>query len=148
VRALEVIEATGRPLADWQRIPGRPVLAREETVRLLVSLDRTELYRRCELRFEAMLAAGALEEAAALQQHGLSAELPGMSALGLRPLLAHLSGRLTLEEAVQQAKGQTRQYAKRQLTWLRRNMISWLELPAQQLERDDLVDRIFYELQD
>lgn len=147
VRALEVIEATGRPLADWQRFPGRPVLAREETVRLLVSLDRTELYRRCDLRFEAMLAAGALAEAAALQQLGLSAELPGMNALGLRPLLAHLSGRLTLEEAVCQAKVQTRQYAKRQLTWLRRNMIAWLRIDAQQMEKKDVIDRIFSELQ-
>jgi tRNA dimethylallyltransferase len=148
VRALEVIEATGRPLADWQRLPGSPVLACEETVRLLVSLERTELYRRCDLRFEAMLAAGALEEASALQQLGLAAELPGMSAVGLRPLLAHLSGRLTLEEAVSQAKGQTRKYAKRQLTWLRRNMISWRTIDAQELERNGGIDRIFSELRD
>ena len=70
-----------------------------------------------------MLAAGALDEVRALAALGLSSELPIMRALGVAPLAAHLAGRVPLEAAVEAAKAETRQYAKRQLTWLRRNMI-------------------------
>ena len=72
-----------------------------------------------------MLAAGALEEVRALLALGLSGELPVMRALGVAPLAAHLAGTTSLEAAVAAAKAETRQYAKRQLTWLRRNMIAW-----------------------
>ena len=70
-----------------------------------------------------MLAAGALEEVRRLVSLELSQELPIMRALGVAPLAAHLSARLSLEEAAAVAKAETRQYAKRQMTWLRRNMI-------------------------
>jgi tRNA dimethylallyltransferase len=135
VRALEVLEATGRSLADWQRVPGKPVLAAETAIRIVVSPDRTELYRRCDARFEEMLRQGALEEAAALRALALDPKLSAMTALGVSPLLAHLAGEVTLEEAATQAKADTRSYAKRQLTWLRRNMIAWKWLNAQQTER-------------
>lgn len=148
VRALEVIEATGRPLSEWQSLPGRPVLTSEEAIRLVVTLERQELYRRCDLRFDAMMGQGALEEAAALQRLDLSAELPAMNALGLRPLLMHLAGSLTRDEAVSQAKAQTRQYAKRQLTWLRRNMIAWKIIYGQQMEMRTGMERIFSQFQD
>ena len=63
VRALEVLESTGRSLADWQRQPGKPVLAEDETVRLLVLPDRDRrTAQRIDARFDAMLAAGALDE--------------------------------------------------------------------------------------
>jgi tRNA dimethylallyltransferase len=60
-----------------------------------------------------------------------------MRALGVAPLAAHISGRLSLEEAAAVAKAETRQYAKRQTTWLRRNMISWRSLGTQYLENFD-----------
>ncbi len=125
VRALEVLDSTGRPLADWQRDPGTPVLAESETVRLLAWPDRALQVAAIDARFDAMVAAGALEEVRALVGLGLSAELPVMGALGVAQLMAHLAGRMSLEAAVQAAKAETRQYAKRQLTWLRRNMMSW-----------------------
>ena len=65
----------------------------------------------------------------------LPQELTIMRALGVAPLAAHLSGRLSLEEAAAVAKAETRQYAKRQMTWLRRNMISWKKIDTQQMER-------------
>ena len=68
---------------------------------------------------------------------GLSDELPIMRALGVAPLAAHLAGKLGLEEAVARAKAETRQYAKRQLTWLRRNMIAWKTINTQDMERID-----------
>jgi tRNA dimethylallyltransferase len=134
VRALEVIEATGRSLADWQRIPGQPLLAAERAVRIVVAPDRRELYRRCESRLDAMLQQGALEEVAGLGALGLDRTLPAMAALGVPPLLAHIAGTLTLEAAMAQAKADTRRYVKRQLTWLRRNMIAWRWLDTQETE--------------
>lgn len=125
VRALEVFDSTGRSLADWQAMPGRPVLDGDHCVRLVMSLPREVVYERCDRRFEAMLADGALEEVEALAALGLAPDLPIMRAVGVRALIAHLGGHLTLEEAAEVAKTETRNYAKRQLTWLRRNMISW-----------------------
>jgi len=135
VRALEVLESTGRSLADWQREPGRPVLAEETAARLLVLPDRAAQVQAIDARFDAMMRAGALDEVRALVVLGLSPELPIMRALGVAPLAAHVVGTLGLVEAVTLAKTQTRLYAKRQLTWCRRNMISWKSIETKELER-------------
>jgi tRNA dimethylallyltransferase len=135
VRALEVLESTGRSLAHWQRQTGTPVLAESEALRLLVMPEREAHGPAIEARFEAMLAAGALEEVRRLLEHGYSEELPIMRALGVAPLAAHLRGTLSLEAAAMTAKTQTRQYAKRQATWLRRNMRAWDAIDAQEMER-------------
>ncbi len=139
VRALEVLDSTGRSLAEWQRQPGRPVLNEAETVRLLL-LPAGEQARQghgaaIDARFDAMLAAGALEEVRGLVAAGLSPELPITRAHGVPALAAHLRGVLSLDEAVAAAKADTRQYAKRQLTWLRRNMIAWKRIHSQETER-------------
>lgn len=125
VRALEVLEVTGRSLAYWQAQPGVPLLKAEECERLVLSPERGELYRRCDLRFDQMMAAGAMEEVRALAALGLDPELPIMRALGVRPLLETVAGKSTLAAAIEAAKAETRQYAKRQVTWLRGHMISW-----------------------
>ncbi|HVY41653.1 MAG TPA: tRNA (adenosine(37)-N6)-dimethylallyltransferase MiaA [Hyphomicrobiaceae bacterium] len=124
-RALEVLDATGRSLADWQREAGRPVLDPDETDRYLVMLDRETLYARCDRRFDAMMAGGALQEVRHLLELDLDPELPILGALGVRPLADLLAGRCSAEAAAAQVKAETRQYAKRQLTWLRRNMSAW-----------------------
>ena len=143
VRALEVLESTGRSLAQWQREPGTPVLAEGETTRLLLMPDRQKQGPLIDARFDAMLAAGALEEVAGLLGRGFSGELPVMRALGVAPLAAHLGGRLSLHDAVALAKADTRRYAKRQLTWLRRNMIAWKIVSAQVLKRISAGDLSF-----
>jgi tRNA dimethylallyltransferase len=135
VRALEVLDSTGRSLADWQRQPGRPALAEAETVRLLLLPDRESHGALIDARFDAMLAAGALAEVRALLALGLSTELPIMRAHGVPSLAAHLRGAVSLDEAVAAAKTETRQYAKRQLTWLRRHMIAWKHMNAQETKR-------------
>ena len=135
VRALEVLESTGRSLAQWQREPGTPVLGEGETMRLLVVPDRQKQGQSIDARFDAMLAAGALEEVAALLGRGLSWELPIMRALGVAPLAAHLGGTFGLAEAVSLAKADTRKYAKRQITWFRRHMIAWRAMIEQDMER-------------
>jgi tRNA dimethylallyltransferase len=116
IRADEVARATGRPLADWQSRSARPpVAARFAMLRL--SPPRARLYAAIEDRFDRMLTAGALAEVAAVAAYDPS--LPGMKALGVRPLLSHLRGKLDLNEAARLAKRDSRRYAKRQLTWLR-----------------------------
>ena len=138
VRALEVLESTGRSLADWQGQPGKPVLAEAETVRLLVLPDRPALGQSIDARFDAMLAAGALDEVRRLLALGLSEELPIMRALGVAALGSHVAGKVGLEAATDRAKAETRQYAKRQLTWLKSNMIAWKTINTQDTERIDL----------
>lgn len=135
VRALEVLDSTGRSLADWQRQPGQPVLAASETIRLLVLPAPTSHGAAIAERFQRMLQDGALEEVRRLLALGLSAELPIMRALGVAPLADHLGGRHSLAAAAAAAERQTRQYAKRQMTWLRRNMISWTSFETKEMER-------------
>ncbi len=135
VRALEVLEATGRPLADWQGHKQPPVLPLALTYPFTLTLGREELYRRCDARFDAMLANGALQEARAIAALGLDPSLPAMRAVGLPPLLAHLRGELSLDEAAAAAKTATRNYAKRQLTWIRSNFMLWSSLDSQLIER-------------
>lgn len=124
-RALEVLDATGHSLAYWQAQPGTPVLAEEDTERFVLQPDRDALYGRCDGRFDAMLESGALDEVKALVALGLDAELPLMRAVGVPPLVAHLAGEISLAVAVEDAKRDTRNYVKRQSTWLRRNMNTW-----------------------
>lgn len=126
IRAAEVIEATGRSLADWQR-ETTPTLAGEAPlrfIRVLVAPPRDTLYAACDSRFLAMMERGALAEAQAMAQRGLDPALPGMKALGLPALLGHLRGEMALDEAIRQAQSATRHYAKRQTTWFNRQFMS------------------------
>ena len=121
-RALEVIEATGRSLTDWHR-DGLPPLLPEGTFRALyLAPEREVLYARIDARFEAMLAAGALEEVAALAARNLDPLLPAMKAHGVPALIRHLRGEITREEASEIGRADTRHYAKRQFTWFRHQL--------------------------
>ena len=134
VRALEVLDATGMSLADWQRLPREPVLDLAETIALVVSIDRDELVRRIDVRFLAMMEQGALDEVLQLKKLDLDPTLPLMTALGVRPLLRHLAGELSRDEAIAAGQAETRQYAKRQVTWARGNMIAWQAISTQEME--------------
>ncbi len=125
VRALEVLDATGRSLSDWQADAGEPLIRADEAERICLSPPRAELYGRCDARWDHMMASGALEEVERLVERGFDASLPVMRAVGVRPLAAYLSGGLDLEAACRDARTETRRYAKRQLTWARKHMISW-----------------------
>lgn len=125
VRALEVVQSTGKPLLHWQETRTPPLLPPGSFRGLVIAPPRPLNVRRSDARFDAMMAMGALEEVARLRDLGLDPDTPAMRALGVRPLLDHLQGEMTLEAAVERAKRQTRHYIKRQATWLRRYMISW-----------------------
>ncbi len=136
VRALEVREATGVSLSEWHaRDRSTPVLAGEGIVRLVVSVERQEIYRRCDQRLDTMIEAGGLDEARDLLALKLDPRLPAMKALGVPQLGGYLRGEVALEKAVEKTKTETRRYAKRQLTWIKRNMIAWKHTNAQQMER-------------
>jgi tRNA dimethylallyltransferase len=120
LRAFEVFEATGRPLAEWQSAPADPVLKHKRIAAFVLDPPRAELRARIATRFEAMVDNGGLEEARALQH--LDPGLPAAKLLGLRPLQAMAEGTLTKAEAVDAAITATRQFAKRQMTWFRHRM--------------------------
>ncbi|MCW5696819.1 MAG: tRNA (adenosine(37)-N6)-dimethylallyltransferase MiaA [Bauldia sp.] len=125
LRALEVLDATGRPLPEWQALAARPLIDPAAAERIVIAPDRAELHRRIAQRFQGMIDAGALNEARAIAALGLDPALPAMKALGLRPLLRHLAGALSLDEAIARGIAETRQYAKRQETWFRHQMADW-----------------------
>jgi len=122
LRALEVFAATGRPLASFLGARAKPALAAGQWAGLYLAPDRAELGRRIDARFEAMLTRGALEEVGALKERRLDPSLPVMRAHGVPHLAAHLEGGLTLAEAAERSKLDTRHYAKRQFTWARHQL--------------------------
>ena len=126
-RALEVIEATGRSLAEWQTAPhSAPLVVAETAARLVLEPDRAELHRRIGVRFRAMVGQGAVEEAAAFAARGLGPEMPAMRAIGVAALAEVAAGRTSLEAGIERGIVETRQYAKRQSTWFRGRMADWM----------------------
>ncbi len=124
-RALEVLLATGRTLADWCREGMRPLLADVRVAKLFLAPERAALYPRIDARFERMLTEGAIEEVRALAARGLDPLLPAMKANGVPWLIRHLRGEISLAEAAEKAKQDTRHYAKRQFTWFRHQLADW-----------------------
>lgn len=118
-RFMAVVKATGRPLSEWQgeQSPGPAVNARFLTIQLLP--EREDLYAAADARFDEMMNTGALEEVEALLALDLDPMLPAMKAVGVPELGRYLNGAMTLEDATAAAKQATRNFAKRQMTWLR-----------------------------
>lgn len=123
-RAWEVLNATGRGLAEWQAATPPPLLPPGAAAALVLAPGRDWLNARIEARFRAMLEAGALDEARANLAHWNPAR-PSSKAIGAAELVAHLRGEMTLAAAAERATVATRQYAKRQRTWFRSQMAGW-----------------------
>lgn len=124
LRAWEVFEATGRALSDWHRDPVPPTGLTFQMV--VLTPAREELYANCEGRFDQMLEMGALDEVKSLadraEREHLDPDLPIFKALGYPALAAHLRGEMSLADAKSKSRQQTRNYAKRQMTWLRHQL--------------------------
>ncbi len=118
IRAWEVLEATGRSLADWQA-EAQAAPAPYRFLHLALIPPRDRLYAACDRRFEQMVDRGAVDEVRQLLALGLDPALPVMKAVGVAELGAYLAGEIDRAEAVARAQQATRRYAKRQLTWLR-----------------------------
>jgi tRNA dimethylallyltransferase len=121
-RALEVVEATGRSLADWHREGLPPILPQGAFAALFLAPEREQLYARIDARFDTMLKGGALDEVAALAARKLDPLLPAMKAHGVPALIRHLKGEITQDEAAEIGLADTRHYAKRQFTWFRHQL--------------------------
>lgn len=119
-RALEVVRSTGHTLAHWQTLREGGIGGAITLHPLILLPDRSWLYERCDRRFEAMIESGAVEEVEALLACGLDPMLPVMRAIGVREIAAWLANELSREEMIAAGQQATRNYAKRQYTWFRR----------------------------
>jgi tRNA dimethylallyltransferase len=121
-RALEVILATGRSLLLWHEANMPACVDAALAAKVFLMPDRDELLRRIDARFDAMMAAGAMDEVRALAARHLDPNLPAMKAHGVPWLIRHRNGEIALAEAVDGGKRDTRQYTKRQATWFRNQL--------------------------
>lgn len=132
-RIIEVADGTARTLTQW-RAQTKPPLAPGAWRALVLAPPKPVLDGRIEARVDAMLAGGALEEAARLVSRGLDPALPAMKALGVRALAAAAAGATSLADARARLIVDTRRYAKRQRTWFRGQAPGWPRLAAPDLE--------------
>jgi tRNA dimethylallyltransferase len=116
-RLIEVATLTGRPLSWWHA--ASPTSPGTDTTTFVMTLDRKALYRRIDARVNDMVARGLVDEVAGLVAQGYGREHPGMKTTGYLELIPHVQGELSVGDAVTAIQAATRQYARRQLTWLR-----------------------------
>lgn len=127
IRAIEMIWLTGQPATEIQSL-SRDSIRGVETLKIGLNPDRSELYRRLDQRSAGMFHGGLLTETQALLDNGFSSELKPLQSLGYRQAVKVLTAKMPLEEAVEECQTKTRQYAKRQLTWFRRDPdVHWLQ---------------------
>ena len=146
IRALEYFKLTGRPISahnEEQRQKQSPY----NFCYFVLNRDRSELYRRIDLRVDQMMEQGLLKEVEALKAMGYDRSFVSMQGLGYKELLAYLDGECTLEEAVDQIKQSTRHFAKRQLTWFRRERdVVWL--PVDNLTGEEVLEKLIAQVKE
>jgi tRNA dimethylallyltransferase len=128
-RALEVVIATGRPISSFHG-EAAPILKAGEWVGLALTPPRERIYERINGRVHAMMGAGALDEARNLWARKLDRELPAMNAHGMPGFCDHFDGKVSLEDAIERCKRDTRRYAKRQMTWIAHQFTRWPRVPS------------------
>ncbi len=141
IRALEVFEATGRSLAEWQQLPRNPLIDSQNVLPVFLAVERKALREKIDTRFDQMLEEGALDEVRALVARKLDPALPALKAHGAPALSRHLSGEISREEASSEGKTDTRHYAKRQETWFRHQMKDWPWL-SPEAAREHLISKL------
>jgi tRNA dimethylallyltransferase len=146
-RALEVVRSTGQGLAHWQAQTSGGI-GGEVTVHAAILLpERQTLFARCDLRFQRMIERGAMAEVEALLERQLDPDLPVMRAIGVPELAGVARGETTLDEAIARGSQATRNYAKRQFTWLRHQPpAEWPRISFQNYNADDLNDILFRQM--
>lgn len=144
-RALEVVRSTGQSIGHWQAQTSGGIGA-DVSVRAAILLpERQGLYRRCDLRFQRMMERGALSEVENLLARGLDPDLPVMRAIGVPELAGVLRGETSLEDAIARGSQATRNYAKRQFTWLRHQPPQdWARIEFEYFDENSLRDRLFH----
>ena len=143
-RALEVVRSTGKPLAHWQARREGGIGGSVTLFPLVLLPHRERLYARCDLRFERMLDRGAVEEVEALLARNLSPALPVMRAIGVREIAGWLRREWSREEVLARGRQATRNYAKRQYTWFRRQPPEhWPKMEMQNYDIGNLFETLF-----
>lgn len=144
IRAIEFYEKTGKPISEHneeQRDNESPY----NFAYFVLNDDRAEIYERIDKRVDKMLAAGLVEEVQKLKNMGCTRNMVSMQGLGYKEILEYLDGECTLEDAVYRIKRDTRHFAKRQLTWFRREKeVAWVkkndfELMLKMLETKEII---------
>lgn len=147
LRAYEVWLATGRALSEIHAEPRSVLLDDGEWIGIALTPPRPRLYARIDRRFESMMMRGAMDEARQLLSRGLDPELPAMKAHGMPWLARFLRGEISPEEAADNAKRDTRRYAKRQFTWIGRQFPFWPRIPSpDQNDRKKVIFALFREI--
>ncbi|MBB4074119.1 tRNA dimethylallyltransferase [Anoxybacillus voinovskiensis] len=143
IRALEIYHCTGKTMSEWQKTQTPELLYDVAIIGL--TMEREQLYRRINERVEQMIANGLLDEVKALYDRGLS-DCQSIQAIGYKELYAYFAGTISLEEAIEQLKQNSRRYAKRQLTWFRNKLpVCWFDMtdPTKFMEtRDEILQYI------
>lgn len=150
VRALEVYDASGQPLssfgADFQNSAGEGAAFEPMIIGLM--MDREQLYQRINLRVDLMMEQGLLEEARAIYDAKHNPTLPAMKSIGYQQLFAYFEGKCSLEEAVEKIRQDTRHFAKRQLTWFKRDeRIVWYDVTEWDKVKPDLIEQLTLDTQ-
>ncbi|MCQ4921720.1 tRNA (adenosine(37)-N6)-dimethylallyltransferase MiaA [Tissierella carlieri] len=128
IRAIEIFEMTGKPMSEYNENFRRPV-EDYNLVMIGLNMDRKELYNRINLRVDIMIEEGLMEEVKKLLSMGYSKELVSMQGIGYKEIIMYLEGSISLDKSIEMIKQGTRNYAKRQLTWFRRdNRIKWVNV--------------------
>jgi tRNA dimethylallyltransferase len=141
LRALEVVEATGVSILEWQRRPPSGPPPGVDFTTILLLPPRAAIYDACDARFRRMVTDGALDEVRTLRDLRLDPALSPMKALGVAELIAFLDGRSDLEDSIAAAQQATRNYVKRQYTWFSRQIVT--DLSAKEIFSESLRNEIF-----
>ncbi len=126
IRALEVYHLTGKTIT-WHNEQSRSVPSPYNTTMFAINMDREALYDKINRRVDVMIANGLVDEVKAIMDMGVQKDATSMQAIGYKEIVEYLEGHITLDEATDKIKQSSRRYAKRQLTWFRRNEnIHWI----------------------
>lgn len=147
IRALEFYHLTGKRISEHNE-QERQKSSPYNFAYFVLTDDRTKLYERIDKRVDHMIEQGLVDEVQKLKEMGCHRDMVAMQGLGYKEILAYLDGELTLEEAVYIIKRETRHFAKRQLTWFKREReVFWVEKDAYNYQEDKMLEDIITVLQ-
>jgi tRNA dimethylallyltransferase len=140
IRALEIHHCTGRTMTDYQEQQEAELLY--DTCLIGLTMDRELLYERINMRVDLMMKQGLLDEVKALHERGLR-DCQSIQAIGYKELYDYLDGRVSLQDAIENLKQNSRRYAKRQLTWFRNKMeVEWFTMPIDGAQEEKKIAEI------
>ncbi|RXT15205.1 tRNA (adenosine(37)-N6)-dimethylallyltransferase MiaA [Ammoniphilus sp. CFH 90114] len=139
IRALEIYELTGKPMAEYQQ---RSSESPYQLCLLGLTMERTLLYERINMRVDLMISQGLVAEVQRLLDQGYDSSIPSLQGIGYKEVIDYLHGKTSLDEAIERIKKNSRNFAKRQLTWFRSMKdINWLDM-TEPGDRAELVENI------